>query len=240
MARLTTITDEDIKSKLELYSSIKELRQGDLNLYQIARKRGLLTELQLKIEHTDEYLIDWIKQFKRRADIRDADVNKYHMCLRRGLDIYFPPKLTKNGNEIGTFKAKTDALREEKRLLKEAKRLLKESRKVECLDKDEVEPLQRNIFTPIIEDGIFTCGRCLVKGKEASVRNSSICMGCYRVVSYRRKMGVYVNPYNVKDEYCNTVIKHHEKVFNIGIKVDDRMQDYLSKVGYWFMFKEND
>jgi hypothetical protein len=59
-------------------------------------------------------------------------------------------------------------------------------------------------------------------------------------VAVLRLLGLDHNKWNVRDAFCHTTVYHHEKVFEIGIMVDDKTLNYLTSVGYSFLFKEND
>ena len=90
------------------------------------------------------------------------------------------------------------------------------------------------------EDGSIICGRCL-EWKENSQKNcSGLCKACYTRVQVCNTMGKEHNKWNVRDAYTNTLIKHYEKEFHIGIKVDERTKQYLTLIGYGFIFKDED
>ena len=86
------------------------------------------------------------------------------------------------------------------------------------------------------------CRRCYKEMAEAekSRYNKTLCRKCFSTYIYRKRIGVDHNKWNVRDEFCHTEIAHHEKVFKIGIEVDQKTQDYLTLVGYGFIFKDRE
>jgi hypothetical protein len=98
MGRKKHKTDEEIMELVNQYEYVGELRADNLALYQLARRKGLLDNKKSKFftrKDTDK-IIEWIKTFNRRADIRAANNSLYTWCLRNGLDIHFPPKRNYN------------------------------------------------------------------------------------------------------------------------------------------------
>lgn len=192
-----------------------------------------------KLKYTDEELIEWIKGFDTRREIREDDFNKYAVCLRRGLNVYFPTKETRCNNKVGSRKALTEKQIEkrkiEKERIKEEKRLLRESKKSEP-KLDKTSPSRMYIGTQL-ENGMIICGRCLEE-KKVSKQNKGLCSICYGEYMKLNAKQVDHNKWNIRDEFCHTQIRHHEKTFNIGIKVDQKLEDYLCRVGYQFLFKE--
>ena len=168
-------------------------------------------------KYTDEYIIEVISKYKTRTELRmSLDSNYYYMVVRRGLKDFLPPKRNTNGDIIQRpLELKNEYLNEE-----DDKKLI--------------------MFPMLIIDGRRICGRCHVVdlGLDCS-GNKNLCSLCYSRKNYLISQGKNTNLFNVKDEYVNTIIKHHEKVFEIGLKVDDRMEGYLTRVGYGFIFKDN-
>lgn len=92
----------------------------------------------------------------------------------------------------------------------------------------------------IYEDGTFRCGRCLEKKQnpERHKLNKGLCRPCYLAsMSYRTK-GLPHNKWNIKDEFCHIRIREGSQHIYIGIKADDRLQKWLTAMGYGFIFKE--
>lgn len=98
MGRKKHKTDEEIMELVNQYEYVGELRAADLALYQLARRKGLLDNKKSKffVRHDTDKIIEWIKTFDRRVDIRAANNSLYTWCLRNGLDIHFPPKRNYN------------------------------------------------------------------------------------------------------------------------------------------------
>lgn len=205
------------------------------------------------IKYTDEEIIEWMKPFKTRSEIRAFDMARYQLIMRRpSLREHLPIKLTKDGNVVGTYKVTLEERRElkalndtekqrvrqEKKDALEAKKLLGKSRKKRqySLNMDGTQP--KHMYNcEQLENGNIICGRCF----EESIgcrENKSICKVCYNRYMYHRGMDQDHNKWNIRDMFCNSVIEHHEKKFIIGIRVDERTQNYLTLVGYSFLFKE--
>ena len=198
------------------------------------------------IQYTDEEIIEWMKKFDTRGDLRNSDFNMYAIIMRRPqLKLMMPPKRTRGQNIVGTKEERLKETKEEKRqrrlqvklekeeeqrLLKEEKMLLKRSKVVEKTAKYMYHGTK-------LDNGKIICGRCFEE-KDSSKMNKSICRVCYNRYMYLRMMNKDHNLNNVRDEFCHTKLTHHEKVFEIGIKVDDRTEKYLTMIGYGFIFKD--
>ena len=109
----------------------------------------------------------------------------------------------------------------------------------EVRSNDKCRTLPSMLFrgTQLTGTGGIICGRCLEE-KEPSASNKNICKPCYNRIINLSLKGLDTNKWNIKDIFVNTKITHNEKVFYIGARVDEKTQDYLSKVGYSFIFKE--
>jgi len=99
MGKAKSKTDDEIKYMVSCYKTLTELRSADLNLYQVARRRGLLEHLTTimaskKLKH--EEMISWIKSFDSRMDMKDSNCYRYYWALRNGYSKYFPPKKPRN------------------------------------------------------------------------------------------------------------------------------------------------
>lgn len=228
------ITDETIKQKLSEYENITDLRQHDLNLYQLARRKGLLGDLKslTKSKYKEEDLIEWISGFKTIKEMRADSNAKYTAAFKMNLQHHFPPKLKRSPAMDQQSVEKRNVIRER---AKDKEKLM---RKFKTLKKDDPEYKPRvSLFNAVEIDGSLHCGRCF-KSTELSKYNPNTCRACYSTYMSSLNSGRYMNKWNVKDEYCNTIITHYEKTFAIGVKVDERLESYLRKIGYEFMFKE--
>ena len=188
---------------------------------------------------SDEEIIEIISRYKSRKEIKmSSDARYYFMAIRRDLREYLPPKLTNHGNIVGSALELKLLRQKEKELLQEPKVKKKPGRKPK--EKENIDIKSLIMFPMINIDGKNFCGRCHIVDLAVDCSgNKNLCSLCYSRKNYLISQGKYTNLFNVKDEYVNTIIKHHEKVFEIGLKVDDKTQDYLSMIGYQFIFKEN-
>lgn len=107
----TMRTNEDIIECLSKYDSLSILRKEDLNLYNIAIRRGLHSHIPKKasrageyrrpyVKRTDEDIIKALSKYYTIKDIREKDSALYSVAIRRGLSGHFPDKATKSGNKI--------------------------------------------------------------------------------------------------------------------------------------------
>lgn len=244
----TKWSNEELIDWIKSFKSSKEMRNDSYGKYCACLRRGLNEYFPSEhglSKYTDEFLIEWISGFSKRSDMKRSCNAKYQACLRRGLDIYFPDKVTRGGFKIGwtreeidRLKSERKSLRDEKKRLSEERKRLRESRKIlkEESDKYKDTPSKMYKWTPL-ENGNIICGRCFEESKP-SMKSKSMCVRCYKYYMRYRTYNKDFNKWNVRDEFCNTTITHHEKVFNIGVRVDERTQNYLTLVGYSFLFKD--
>lgn len=221
-------TDEELIEWIKSKESIKELRLENYAWYQQCRIRGLNTyfppKMSAKLKYEDKDLIEWIQSFETISEMRADDFNKYVLCKRRKLNKYFPKKLTRCGNPVGETKTEPVKERKMKPVLE-----VKEDK-----DPDRSRRMYRGMD---YKDGNILCGRCLeVKPKTKGL----ICYTCVKIIASHNAKGIDTNKWNVKDYFCNTKITDGGRVFEIGIKVDSKTQNYLTMLGYGFIFKEED
>lgn len=191
------------------------------------------------LKYTDEELIEWIKRFETRREIREDDFNKYAVCLRRGLNIHFPVKKTRCNVPVGTAnKLKEKSKKQNEKRKEETRKRREEREKKKLLEESMKKTLPSRMYIGTqLENGNIICGRCLEE-KEMGPRNKSLCDNCYREYMKWSAKDMDHNKWNVRDEFCHTQIRHYEKTFDIGIKVDQKLEEYLKRVGYEFLFKE--
>jgi hypothetical protein len=259
----TKFTDGEIINIISKYGSIFDLRMSDdRRFYCMAKRRDLGDYLPPNIpkvkaatekkrgaikgvkkgpytKYTDEYIINILSKYETRGELRmSVDKNFYYLAMRKFLDIHLPPKKTRCNNLVGNQLEK----QKENELKKIEKRMekirLREEKRLE--DKPNDATIASVMYRPIKVDGKIICGRCLEHDLALghSKMNKNLCKPCYAKYLYLRQHNRDSNPHNIKDEYCHIKITHHEKIFQIGIKADRRLQDYLTMIGYGFIFKE--
>ena len=185
-------------------------------------------------KYTDQGIIDVISEYETIKDLRASDDKAfYSLALRRGLREHLPTKRTRAMNIVGSALEKKLLEQEEKPVKRKVGRPKKEK-------KDKVKkPLKKvQVYKHTLIEGVKVCGRCFIN--EPRTPRSTLCKDCNRVYSRKHAYEQDHVPWNLKQEYCNTTIKHHEKTFELGIRVEERLQNYLTLVGYWFIFKEPD
>lgn len=195
-------------------------------------------------KYTDVEIIEIISKYETIKDLRASDdISFYFLANRRGLKKYLPIKRTKAMNIVGSALEKKLLAKEEK-LLQVPKVKGKPGRpKIEKPEKtekvDHNKPIRAiQIYKHTFIDGYKVCGRCFIN--EPKTPNSTLCKDCQKVYARKHAYEQDHVPYNVKQEYCNTIIKHYEKTFELGIRVDEKVEKYLTLVGYGFIFKEVD
>jgi len=214
-------TDEELIDWIKKFGTMKEMRKDSISKYYASRRKGLdiYFPKRLRAERlilSDEELIKWLKGFETITDIRKENINRYNLAIRRGLHEHFPEKVSKS-------KIKRDIIKKEKKT------------KLKEIDNTIASKMYKG---QKLENGNTICGRCLEEKSKTHTSNKNLCISCYNVyhnLKYRNKDH---NKWNIRDEYCHTTIRHHEKTFQIGIKVDERTQNYLTLIGYDFIFKE--
>lgn len=199
---------------------------------------------------TDEQIIDAISKYETIKDLRlSEDKPFYFLALKRDLRDYLPVKRTKAMNIVGSA-LERKLLEKEKELLvkRECEKTLLEEPKVRKKPgrKPKEKPDVVVDHTKVIKsiqlykhsniEGIKVCGRCLTF--EPKTPKSILCKDCQKIYARMHAYDKDHVPYNLKQDYCNTTIQHYEKTFKLGIKVDERLQNYLTLVGYGFLFQE--
>lgn len=200
-------------------------------------------------KYTDAEIIEVISKYETIKDLRASDDKGFYtLALRRDLRQYLPVKRTRAMNIVGSALELKLLRQKEKELLLVKRECLetlgepkvkkKPGRKPK--EKEKIDNSSLIMFPMINMEGKNFCGRCHIVDLAVDCSgNKNLCSLCYSRKNYLLSRGKYSNLFNVKDEYVNTIIKHHEKVFEIGLKVDDKTQDYLTRIGYQFIFKEN-
>ena len=185
-------------------------------------------------KYTDQDIITTLSKYETIKDLRASeDESFYSLALRRGLRQHLPIKRTRSMNIVGSALEKKLLAQEEKPLKRKVGRPRKEK-------KEKVQKVKRqvHIYKHTFVDDTKICGRCFTN--EARTPKSVLCKDCNRVYSRKHAFGQDHAPWNVRQEFCNTIIKHHEKTFELGIRVDEKLERYLTLVGYCFLFKEPD
>lgn len=183
---------------------------------------------------TDQQIIDTLSKYETIKDLRASDDKAfYYLALRRGLREHLPPKRTKAMNIVGSA-LENKLLAKEEKPVKEPK--VKQKPGPKPKEKVKKMPKGVQIYKHTFVDGVKICGRCFIN--EPKTQRSVLCKACNKIYSTKHAYEKPHVPWNLKQEYCNTTIRHHEKTFEIGIRVEERLQNYLTLVGYSFLFQE--
>lgn len=182
-------------------------------------------------KYTDEMLIEWIKQFDRRSDLRKDSFYKYTTCLRRGLQTYFPGKRTRTGLEVGTMRLELLKKKDEENKVKK-KKVKKVVEKTKFGSKTHTPG---SLYPPFYKEGVKTCVRCK---SEKTYSGLSICRVCNNEVGRLIRANLDHTPGNVKDEFCRIRIRFDDgSNMEIEYSVDEKQIQKLIREGYWFILK---
>jgi hypothetical protein len=172
--------------------------------------------------YTNEYILEKAKGYNSLKELRDESYAFYQLIRRRGLldDVrqFFPAK--KYSKRVRKLKDPKDEL------------------KPGPVPKPKVKKVVRTvqIYKPAFENDVKICGRCFQN--EPKTPRSALCKSCQKIYLTKHAYEKEHVPWNLKQEYCNTTIRHYEKTFELGIRVDERLQNYLTLVGYGFIFQD--
>jgi hypothetical protein len=171
--------------------------------------------------YTNEYILEKAKGYNSLKELRDDSYGFYQLVRRRGLldDVreFFP---------VGKYSKRV-------RKLKDPKDKLKPGRKPKLKVKKVLKTIQ--IYKSAFENDVKICGRCFQN--EPKTPRSTLCKSCQKIYATKHAYEKEHVPWNLRQEYCNTIIQHYEKTFELGIKVDEKLQNYLTMVGYSFIFQ---
>lgn len=106
------LTNEEIIEKLKKYTTLQSLRIEDLNLYQLAKRRGLDNYIPSKEKRsqttpkykkwTNEEVIEVISKYDDLRELRKYDNSFYAIAKRKGLDEYLPKRIRTEKINWGT------------------------------------------------------------------------------------------------------------------------------------------
>lgn len=99
-------------------------------------------------------------------------------------------------------------------------------------------PKPSHLFPVRWEGNTKHCGRCFRSDMPWSRNRTNLCKHCCNRIATLTAQGRELNPWNIRDQFANTIIRHWEKTFVIGLHAPDKLKDYLTLVGYGFIFKD--
>ncbi len=174
--------------------------------------------------YTNDYIVEKATQYATLKELRDDSFGFYQLVRRRGLleivrALYPPTKLRK---------IKEVAPRERKKPGPKPK--------LKSVPLKEPKKDGNQLYKHTYVGDLKICGRCFIN--EPKTSRSVLCKDCQRIYFYKYAYERPHTPWNLKQEFCNTIIKHHEKTFELGIRVEEKLEKYLTMVGYHFIFQE--
>lgn len=180
-----------------------------------------------KSKYTDIMLVEWLLSMNSNNELRADHGSKYQTAYKRKLNIFFPEK--------GKHREWTKQEIDEIIAMSIDERIEYTKNKRAVYEKKET----RVLFIPAeLEDGTKLCARCLKELSMLPKGSKIMCKTCVNACYKFTFRGEDLNPWNVRDQFIHSTIRHHEKTFHLGMIADERTQRYLTAVGYEFIFKE--
>ena len=181
-------------------------------------------------KYTDRDLIEWQLSIDTNLGLRTDSVSKHQIAYKRKLNMFFPEKGKHrkwSNEEIDEIIAMS---------IEERKEYI--SKKKSASEPEAVKD-PKTLFVPAeLEDGTILCSRCLKELSMLSKGTKVMCRPCMNACYKFTFRGEDMNPWNVRDPFIHSTIRHHEKSFHLGMIADEKTQKYLTAVGYGFVFKE--
>ena len=190
-----------------------------------------------KSKYTDEMVIQFIEDNKHlsRKQLRMLNEAIYQQIYNRKLEHHLPQKTTRYGTLVGVgphagrYKGKNERKKDKP---------IKIVKPTEDRERPQTPKLMYKSYK--IDSNTYFCGRCQQERtlELYNTHTKTICSKCYNKIAHYMGKDQDTNPWNVKDFYCNSVVNVSEsQKFEIGIKVEPRLQEWLTKIGYQFIFK---
>jgi hypothetical protein len=197
-------------------------REGVSNIYNMRK---------LKYNWTDEELIEWCKTKTMRSELKRENNTKFKRVIQRGLEDYLPKYEGRWALRTMDPEAKAEIMKDKNSVVR------RPYKRRSQYPVDEQTPGRMYRTGGPVEGGVM-CGRCLEIRSYTTNKLSKLCKVCYNRTCTLIQQEKDINLWNVRDQFCNSKITHYEKVFEIGVKVDEKTQNYLTMIGYGFIFKE--
>jgi hypothetical protein len=191
-------------------------------------------------KYTDLQLVEWILSKDSGKEMRADSESKYQISYKRKLNIFFPEKQSLKDREPRKKWSKKEINEIIKLTIDERAEYIKKHKATYSKDNHHSAKV---LFIPVEledKDGNITkmCGRCLKELSKLPKGSKTLCKTCMNACYKFTFRGEDLNPWNVRDPFIHSTLKHHEKTFHIGMIVDEKTQKYLTAVGYDFIFKE--
>jgi hypothetical protein len=172
--------------------------------------------------YTNEEIISVISKYTHLKDFREENLTLYNALVRRI-----------NGKRFFDHLIKQHGGRPRKEKIPKQVKKIKEK----VLNKNG-ERKPSSFFPLIVIDGVEYCGRCKTLMSAVCERNKNICKKCAAKCYSLTYIGHDLNPWNIRDQFVGSTIHHYEKTFKLELHADDNLREYLTAVGYAFIFKD--
>lgn len=227
-------TDEEIIEVISKYETISDLRMSeDRSFYSLCLRRDLREYLPLKRTRSNNIVGTSLERKNKSREPRKLvkGGSKHKWTDEQIIEVISKYETIKDlrisGDGSFYYLCLSRDLRQH--LPPKTNRVKKENDKM-----TKSKQLYKHTFI----EGVKICGRCFTL--QPKTPRSILCKDCQKIYARKNAYDVEHVPYNLKQEYCNTTINHYEKTFELGIKVDEKLQNYLTLVGYGFIFKDPD
>jgi hypothetical protein len=184
--------------------------------------------------YSDEEIIDIVSKYTHLKDFRTENLRLYNSLIARinGTGKAFMVDLIR-----GNGGAPKKLVKGPKTPYTGKKRGPKPKPKKQTLNVNGGR-MPSTMFPSKIIDGQLHCGRCLKPAINQSLIRKNMCKRCANKCYSLTTNGRDLNPWNIRDPFINTTITHYEKTFHLDLHADDRLFNYLTLIGYAFIFKD--
>ena len=189
--------------------------------------------------YTDEEIIEIVSNYQYLRDFRIHQLRLYNSLIsrRHGTGKAFLKDLIRGKGGAPNHKPKESKPKKPYTGKKRGPKPKEKPTKKETLNINGGQ-MPSTMFPSKTIDGQLYCGRCLKPAIDQSPIRKSMCKRCATKCYTLTTKGVDLNPWNIRDPFVNTTITHYEKTFHLGLNADDRLLNYLTLIGYDFIFKD--
>ncbi len=198
--------------------------------------------IRRKNSFKDEELLEMASQFLKQDGtydvprMRKEDINLYQMLRKRELTPLMRDGAWTIAQMNKTPKEKKDKTPTQK---KEKKVKVKPHKEEKVQEEEPDEPKRRPLYisTPVDETHNI-CGRCGDIFEVTSRTRRHTCKPCQSQIAKHTYNQVDTNKGNVRDAFAHMDIEWYGRTWNTGLDMSDRDEQFLSMVGYAFIFKK--
>jgi hypothetical protein len=249
-------TDEELIVWISKFDNRKDLREDNETAYRRCLVRNLshlFPPKTRKLKYNDEQLIEWISSFKTITEMMIDDHSKYITALRRGLQPHFPAKRTRCGNitkdSIKKNPCKRKTFTDEELIEWISKFERRSDLRLDSVSKYE-KVIQRGLeeYLPVrLNRGSMTDKKLLDWSLKftrhidmyKSNRNRYFKLLDRKIIKEEVKFissDKTKEQFRLDNRYHYTEVVLKDKIFILDKTVDEKMKNYLSDIGFRFLF----